>query len=289
MKTKIEKQPKSTVKLNIIIEKEIVQKVYNKILDEAVKTTQVEGFRKGMAPKEMVENKIGKNNLYSDVINEVLKTYYPQALKENKISPVSNPKIEIKEFDLEKDLEFTALVATMPDIELGDYMKALEKYYKDKSASAKAAADKEDRVHLGTNEVVDVLVKEAKIEIADLLIEEETDRLLSKFMDQIQKIGLTLDKYLQSQEKKPEQLRKDYEKIAINNLKAEFVLSELIKKENIEVADKEIDETINAVADPKAKERLNEPMQRLYIKSVLQKNKVLQNIIEKIEGGKKNE
>lgn len=114
MKTKIEKLPKSTVKLTVTIEADSVKKAYEKTLDEAVKTAKIEGFRPGTAPKDIVKEKIGESKLYGDVINDLLETYYPQALKENLVVPVSNPKVEIEVFDPEKDLEFTATVAIRP-------------------------------------------------------------------------------------------------------------------------------------------------------------------------------
>ncbi len=96
MKTNIEKLPKSTIKVTITVENDKVKESYDKILTKAAQETEIEGFRKGTAPKEMVKDKIGVSTLYGDALNDLLQTYYPQALKENHISTVSNPKVEVK-------------------------------------------------------------------------------------------------------------------------------------------------------------------------------------------------
>jgi len=83
-------------------------------------------------------------------------------------------------------------------------------------------------------------------------------------------------------------LRNEYTKIAENNIKAEFVLSELIKKENIEVSDEEIEEMIKAAGDPNLV-KSEDPMQKLYIKSILQKNKLISKLAEEAEGDKHHE
>jgi FKBP-type peptidyl-prolyl cis-trans isomerase (trigger factor) len=298
MNTKIEKLPKSTIKLTVILEKEKVKLSYEKILEEAVKNTEIEGFRKGTAPKEMVKDKLGVSGLYGEAINDLLQTYYPQALKENLLMPVSNPKVEIKEFDLEKDFEFSAVFAIKPEVKIKDYKKALKDYYKDKTEkSEKDKAEKlkkgekieETHTHLGANEIIDVLLKESEVEIADMLVEEETDRVMSRLMDQLRSINLPVENYLKAQNKTAESLRKEYDEMSIRNIKAEFVLSHLLKEENIEVTDKEIDDMIGAVGDKGLGDKLNDPMQKLYIKTILQKNKLINKLIEETEGEKAHE
>lgn len=298
MNTKIEKLPKSTIKLTVILEKEKVKASYEKILEEAVKNTEIEGFRKGTAPKEMVKDKLGVSSLYGESINDLLQTYYPQALKENLLMPVSNPKVEIKEFDLEKDFEFSATFAVKPEVKVKDYKKALKDYYKDKTEkSEKDKAEKlkkgekieETHVHIGANEIIDILLRESEVEIADMLIEEETDRVMTRLMDQLRSINLSVENYLKAQNKTAESLRKEYDEMSIRNIKAEFVLSHLLKEENIEVTDKEIDDMINAVGDKGIGDKLNDPMQKLYIKTILQKNKLINKLIEETEGEKAHE
>ncbi|MFC1700128.1 trigger factor [Patescibacteria group bacterium] len=292
MKVNVEKQPKSTLKITVTVENDLVKKAYDQVLEETVANTEVEGFRKGNAPKAKVEEKIGVSNLYGHVIDHLLKDYYTQALKENKIVPVSSPRVEIKEFDIDKDFEFSATVAIRPDIKIREYKKALKKSFEDKKkeiekVKAEALKKGEDipdiPVHLGANEVIEVLTQNADVEIADILVQEESDRIMGRLMDQLRGINLSMDKYLKAQEKTAEGLRKEYDEISEKNIKAEFVMSHLIKELGIKVTEKEIDEMIGAVGDPKAQEGMQTPMQRLYIKTILQKNKLISKLIEEAE------
>ena len=100
MQVKVEKQPKSTLSINIIVPNDKVKETYVQVLKEAVSAAEVPGFRKGQAPQNLIEDKLNTSELYGEVVNKLLQTYYPQALKEHKISPISNPKIEIKKFEI---------------------------------------------------------------------------------------------------------------------------------------------------------------------------------------------
>jgi FKBP-type peptidyl-prolyl cis-trans isomerase (trigger factor) len=294
MQTKIEKLPKSVLKITITVETDKVKAAYEKILDEAVQKTNIPGFRPGNAPKKMVEEKIGVSNLYGDVVNELLQTFYPQALKENLIMPISNPRVEINEFDLEKEFIFTATVATRPEVKVGDYRKHIIETHKqrveirkkdneEKLKKGEALDPNADHVHVGSSEIIDAIIKETTVEVADTLIDEETNRMMSRLVDQSQAIGLSLDQYLKAQKKTTEDLRKEYATIAERNLKAEFALSHLVQAEKVEVSDEEIDLTFRASGNPQVEEQMKNPLDRLYVKSILQKNKLITKLIEEVD------
>ena len=293
MKVTVDKKPKSTIELQITIENSKVKESFDKILDKAVEETTIEGFRKGKAPKELVREKVGLNALYGDVINDLLQTFYPQALKENLIIPVANPRVDIKVFDIDKGLEFTATVATRPEVKIGEYKgmikdsfeKRLEQKKKENEEKIKNGEKMDEaHVHISPNEVIDALIKTAELEVSDLLIDEETDRMMSRLIDQAQSIGLSIDQYLKAQNKTTEQLRKDYNDIAEKNLKAEFVLGKLVVDNKIEVTDEEIEETMRAAGYENVEERMKDNIEKFYIKSILQKNKLLSSLIEELEG-----
>lgn len=293
MQTKVEKQPKATIKLTVTVEASKVKEAYEKVLDAAVQKTTIEGFRTGTAPKKMVEDKVGVSNLYGDVINDLLQTYYVQALKENAIIPAANPRVEIKEFDLEKDFEFTATVPLKPDVKLGDYRKALKEGYEAKLATRKKENEErlkkgekldDSHIHLASADVIEAVLKTSEVEVGDTFVEDEADRMLSRLVDQAQSIGLSLDQYLKSQNKTAEQLRKEYIELAGKNLRAEFALSRVVDQENVEVTDEELRNTIGAVGDEKIAESMRDPIQAAYIRLILQKNKIITKLIEEIEG-----
>lgn len=98
---------------------EAVQKAYKK----NVKKINLPGFRKGKAPRILIEKAYGKEIFYEDAINFVLPDAYDKAVEENGISPVAQPEIDLKseQIDPEKEIVFTAKVVVKPEFELGEY------------------------------------------------------------------------------------------------------------------------------------------------------------------------
>jgi FKBP-type peptidyl-prolyl cis-trans isomerase (trigger factor) len=293
MQTHVEKLPKSSLNIKVTVPVDKVKETYELLILKAVEETEVEGFRKGKAPRDMVLEKVGVSNLHGDLVNALLRTFYPQALKETSISPVSNPKVEINEFDIDKDFTFTATVAVRPEIKVGDYIKPLKDFYnaqleekkkENQEKIAKGEQVQDIHLHLSPNEVIDQIVKVSELEVPDLLIEEETDRMLSKLINQAESIGLSLDQYLKSQNKTSDQLREEYKVIAEKNIKAEFALGQIIKEKDIEISDEQILETLKAGGFENAESRMENLYEKLYVKSILQKNKVISDIVEEIEG-----
>ncbi len=293
MKVNVEKIKNSQLNITVTVENQYVKDTYNRVLDQAVKETEVPGFRKGQAPKEKVEQKLGVSALYGDVINQLLQLYYPQALKEHHIMPISNPKVEIKEFEMEKDFEFVATVAMKPEIKLKDYRSELKKYYENKNKEVKKEiAEKlkkgEDishsHAHLHPSDVVEVLINSSTFDVPDILIEEELNRLIARMVDQVLAAGMKTEDYLKAQGITMEQLKESYTKIAEQNIRGELVLSEVIKEEKVEVKDEEIDKAFEGVEEEATKEQLKDPMQRLYIRAILEKNKIIESLIKETEG-----
>jgi trigger factor len=117
------------------------------------------------------------------------------------------------------------------------------------------------------------LLKALKITIPQLLIDAEVDRLLSQTLDEIKKLGLTLDQYLASTGKTPEQLRADYAQKAENDIKIEFALQKIAESEKITVEQKEIDEAITQAKSEQEKASLES--NKYLLANILRQQKTL--------------
>lgn len=293
MKVEVHKEPKNVIKLEITVPASDLKAVYENILAEIVSTSTVTGFRPGKAPKEKVLESLDTGKLHGEVVNKALQTFYPQALKEHHVLPAGNPRVEIKQFDLDKDFIFIASVPQKPEIEIGDYITVLKKVLKERKEASRA--EKEAKLkkgesigdvhdHLHPSDVVQALLEVSKLEIADIMIEEETNRMLSRLLEQAEQVGLSLDQYLQAQGKTAEQLRADYDKISEQTIKAEFILAELVKNSAIEITDEEVRQAIAASGAPDVEEQMKDKMKLWYVKSILEKNKLITQIMEQAEG-----
>lgn len=122
MNCKVEKTEKANeVKLEITIEAEKFDNAMKKVYFQNAKYFNIPGFRKGKAPMNIVEKYYGAQIFYEDAFNEVATEAYDEALKANKIDAVSRPVVDIKQMEKGKDVIFTAVVQTKPEVELGKY------------------------------------------------------------------------------------------------------------------------------------------------------------------------
>ena len=122
MSIKIEKTEKNNeLKLEFTIESKKFDEGMKKVYAKSARYFNIPGFRKGKAPMAMVEKQYGPEIFYEDTFNEIVPEEYERELKENNIDAVSRPEIEIKQMGKGKDLIFTAVVQTKPDVKLGKY------------------------------------------------------------------------------------------------------------------------------------------------------------------------
>ena len=137
MNCKVEKTENANeVKLEITVEAEKFENAMKKVYFQNAKYFNIPGFRKGKAPMNIVEKYYGAQIFYEDAFNDVATESYDEALKENKIEAVSRPQVEIKQMEKGKDVIFTAVVQTKPEVELGKYkgieLKKIEHNVEDK-------------------------------------------------------------------------------------------------------------------------------------------------------------
>ena len=106
--------------LEIFIDHETFEAECEKAYKKNVAKFNIPGFRKGKAPRKMIERMYGVGAFYEDAINAILPTAYPEALKESGLDVVSNPDIDIKAID-ENGVVITAKVFVRPEITVTEY------------------------------------------------------------------------------------------------------------------------------------------------------------------------
>ncbi|MGI6049668.1 MAG: trigger factor [Acetivibrionales bacterium] len=121
MNVKIENIEKNKVKLEIELEAEVFDECLNKAFIRNKSRFNIPGFRKGKAPRSIVERYYGEQVLYEDAINYACADAYDNAIAENDLKPVDKPEIDIVQIGSGQNFIFTATVTVMPEVELGDY------------------------------------------------------------------------------------------------------------------------------------------------------------------------
>jgi trigger factor len=118
MKITKEKEENRQVVLNIELEPTEMQTELDLAYHRLVQKTDIPGFRKGKAPRAVLERYVGKERLLEDALSQLLPQAYEKALKEQELEPIANPDIEITQTD---PVIFKATVPLKPIVELGDY------------------------------------------------------------------------------------------------------------------------------------------------------------------------
>ena len=122
MNVKVEKtENNNEVKLEFTVEAEKFDGAIKTVFNKNSKYFNIPGFRKGKAPYQIVEKTYGAQIFYEDAFNEIAGQAFEEGLKENNIEAVSKPEVEIKQIEKGKDLIFTAVVQTKPEVTLGKY------------------------------------------------------------------------------------------------------------------------------------------------------------------------
>lgn len=279
MKSQLSKQTDGTIELTLTIPWIEVTKVYEAVVSEMVQNTEIDGFRKGKAPRAKVEEKLDKTKVYEEALKKIIPEAYGKAVEEHKLHPIVQPKIELKDATEQKDWVLRALTCEKPPVTLGEYKKAVTdlKATKAKKIWTPGQDEKKDEKEESKKPTIDELLKalyeNVTVAIPALLLEHEVNRLLSDLIDQTKKLGMSAEQYLSSTGRTADSVRKEYEEQAKRTLSLEFALEAIADKEGLFVSDDDIDVVIKTAKTDEEKKALT--AQRYYIASVLRRQKTI--------------
>ena len=117
MKVTVENKKGLTKDLRVFVDKKTMSSYIDEKYEEVKKNVVLKGFRPGKVPKEILKRQFGKT-IFEEVLDKVLKDTSSKAIEENKIKPVGQPKIDLKTYGEDKDLEYVISVTELPKIEI---------------------------------------------------------------------------------------------------------------------------------------------------------------------------
>ena len=263
------------MKFSVILKKPQVEAAYQAILKKSAVNVKLQGFRKGKAPLNLVESSLDQGKLREQAIQDELPKAYVEEIKSKKLEPIGYPKLEFKTLTKSGDLEFEAEIATKPKVTLGAYQAKLKKF---KPVIAKPDSKSTNPTPPPTQaqQIVDLLIDTAKIEIPTLLVEQERNRMLNQLTTRLKNLKVNLDDFLKTSKKTREDLFKDYEVIAEKSLKTEFILDEIADNLKINVTKLDKERFISTLPDQKTKDFFNQPDQEQNINYSLRKQLTLE-------------
>ncbi len=121
MKVSVEKLPGSEARVEFDFSWDEVEKASDKAFRKLVNQVDIHGFRRGKAPRSLVERKLGKEYIYQEGLDELMTEAYREALKEHELTPLSQPEMDAPVFEIGKPYHFSLTVPIVTPVELSDY------------------------------------------------------------------------------------------------------------------------------------------------------------------------
>ncbi len=121
MKVSVEKLPSSEALVEFDFSWDEVEKASDKAYRKLVQKVDIHGFRRGKAPRSLVERKLGKEYIYQEGLDDLMSEAYRDALKEHELTPLSQPELDAPVFEIGQPYHFSLKVPIITPVELYDY------------------------------------------------------------------------------------------------------------------------------------------------------------------------
>jgi len=121
VKVSVEKLPGSEARVEVDFSWDEVEKASDKAFRKLVQKIDIPGFRRGKAPRSLVERRYGKEYVYQEGLDDLMNETYRSTLKENDITPIAPPEIEAPVLEIGQPYRFSLTVPVLTPVELGDY------------------------------------------------------------------------------------------------------------------------------------------------------------------------
>lgn len=123
MKTNVEKLSDTRVKLNVSVPFDELGPEIDQAYKAISQQVNIPGFRRGKAPRQLIDARFGRGPILEQVVNDMLPTRYEQALAKNDLNPLGQPEIEVTKIEDNDVVEFTAEIDVRPEIKVPDFSK----------------------------------------------------------------------------------------------------------------------------------------------------------------------
>ncbi len=149
---KVKKLPKSEAEIEVSLPSELLSEARNKAIKGFGAAMEIDGFRKGKVPENMVIEKVGEKNLLEEAADILLKQHFPKIAAEESFDIIGSPKISVTKLAFGNPMEFKATFALLPSFDLPDYKKIA-------SSSKQLASSKDNKIEATDKEVDEVLLQ----------------------------------------------------------------------------------------------------------------------------------
>ena len=252
----VARESDGNIQITFTIPYSIVKTAEDETLKEFAKDAEIPGFRKGMAPIAKVAEKVPQSKLVEHSLGHILPRALGEAVTENDLKIAVYPKFELISAEEGKDWQVRGVTCELPEVDLGDYKKAVQGAFRASTLWTPDKGKPEDKKELTAEQkeqiVIKTILENVKITIPKILIEEEADSRLSNLLSRLEKLGLALETYLSSIGKKAEDLRADYATQAKDAIALDLILTKIAEDQDIKADPKEVDSAMGVAQAAKS-------------------------------------
>jgi FKBP-type peptidyl-prolyl cis-trans isomerase (trigger factor) len=279
-----------------------VEQGWQKALVWAQQQIKVDGFRKGKVPLKLVEQNVDRQHLVQRTVEEVVPPAYQEYIRENKLTPLTEPDIRAQSVDQGEDWVFEGALAQRPEIDITGYEKMVQEIKKnsdlwnektakksdkksakdEKSEQAKPELTAEQKKDAQVGTLVSQLLEKIHVPVPELLLRRETEYQLHRLEHELEHMQMSVADFLEKSGKKLEDIQQDYAARALGNLQVELLLGSIIRTKDIKVEADEVAEALKKryTTDENGKQPQITTEDVTYVQSVLLKQKALDHLLD---------
>lgn len=279
----VTKLPKSKLEIKIEMPSEDFEKFSGQALDAIAKDIELEGFRKGTAPRELVKNKVGDAAILDRAARLALEDAYPKAVAQSKFEPLGYPEIEITKLAQGNPFEFKATVTVFPEVKLPDYKQIASGFSFPKVTVTdedikrlKMEKERHEMEH-ARQDLMAKISQAVSIDVPEVLVERETAKMVEDLKERTPKaLNMSFEDYLKKINKTEVELSASLAKENEKKIANYLILQEIAKTENIQASEEEVAAAVNKSGEGQDGDDADKAQIKEYYQDTLKTEKVFE-------------
>jgi FKBP-type peptidyl-prolyl cis-trans isomerase (trigger factor) len=226
-----------TFVINCTFSVDEIKASYDKTITAIQANFESKGFRKGKAPLNIVKENVHEHHIIEEILSSLISKAYSDIVTTNHLHPIVQPQVKVSNPPLELNKEWTVEVigCELPVIELKkDYQEDIKKINA-------TATDDNDRL----NQTISSLIKNASVDVPQMLIKNDVDNKMSQLIDQTQQAGITVNSYLKSKNTTLEKYQEDLTTQITQEWITNLAIDHIAKTNELTISDKEVDDVVS--------------------------------------------